>query len=95
MDYTVHGFSRPGYWHGIFPSPGDFPNPGIELRSPTLQTDSLPAEPQEYWRGLPFPPLGDLPDPGIESVSPACPVLAGGFFTTGPSPLEAQIIPQC
>ena len=29
-----------------FPSPGDLPNPGIEPRSPTLQVDSLPAEPQ-------------------------------------------------
>ena len=27
------------------PSPGDLPNSGIEPRSPTLQTDSLPAEP--------------------------------------------------
>ena len=27
------------------PLPGDLPNPGIELRSPTLQTDSLPFEP--------------------------------------------------
>ena len=25
--------------------PGDFPNPGIEPRSPALQADSLPAEP--------------------------------------------------
>ena len=25
---------------------GDLPNPGIELRSPELQVDSLPAEPQ-------------------------------------------------
>ena len=41
------GFSRPGYWSGQpFPSPGDLPNPGIEPRSPTLQADSLPAEPQ-------------------------------------------------
>jgi len=24
---------------------GDLPNPGIELRPPTLQADSLPAEP--------------------------------------------------
>ena len=40
-------FSRPEYWSGQpFPSPGDLPNPGIEPRSPTLQTDSLPAEPQ-------------------------------------------------
>ena len=29
-----------------FPSPGDLPNTGIEPRSPTLQVDSLPAEPQ-------------------------------------------------
>ena len=28
------------------PSPGDHPNPGIEPRSPALQADSLPAEPQ-------------------------------------------------
>ena len=39
-------FSRPEYWSGKpFPSPGDLPNPGIEPRSPTLQVDSLPAEP--------------------------------------------------
>ena len=39
-------FSRPEYWsRWPFPSPGDLPNPGIEPRSPTLQADSLPAEP--------------------------------------------------
>ena len=27
------------------PSPGDLPDKGIEPRSPTLQADSLPAEP--------------------------------------------------
>ena len=32
--------------HGLpCPSPGNLPNPGIELRSPALQADSLPAEP--------------------------------------------------
>ena len=47
VDYTVHEFSRPQYWSGWpFPSPGDLPNPGTEPRSPTLQADSLPAEPQ-------------------------------------------------
>ena len=41
-------FSRPAYWSGLpLPSPGDLPNPGIKPRSPTLQLDSLPAEPQE------------------------------------------------
>ena len=40
------GFSRQEYWSALlFPSPGDLPNPGIELRSPKLQADSLPAEP--------------------------------------------------
>ena len=40
-------FSRPEYWSGKpFPSPGDLPNPGIEPRSPALQVDSLPPEPQ-------------------------------------------------
>ena len=47
MDYTIHEFSRPDYWSGQpFPSPGDLPSPGIEPRSPALQVDSLPAEPQ-------------------------------------------------
>ena len=40
-------FSRPEYWsEQPFPSPRDLPNPGIKPRSPTLQTDSLPAESQ-------------------------------------------------
>ena len=40
-------FSRQEYWNGLpFPSPQDFPNPGIEPRSPALQTDTLPSEPQ-------------------------------------------------
>ena len=42
--YTVHGFLQARYWSGQ-PSPGDIPKPGIKLRSPTLQVDSLPAEP--------------------------------------------------
>ena len=40
-------FSRPEYWNGYpFPCPGDLANPGMESRSPTLQADSLPGEPQ-------------------------------------------------
>ena len=39
-------FSGQGYWSGLsFPSPRDLPNPGIEPKPPTLQADSLPAEP--------------------------------------------------
>ena len=36
---------------------------------------------QEYFSGLPFPPPGDLPNPGIKPTSPACPALAGSFFS--------------
>ena len=40
------GFSRQEYWSGLpFPSPGDLPHPGIEPKSPALQTDAVPSEP--------------------------------------------------
>ena len=44
---SVHGIlcpwnSRQKYWNGLpFPSPWDFPNPGIEPGPPALQADSL------------------------------------------------------
>ena len=39
--FSDHGFSRQEYWSGLpFPSPGDLPDPGIELGSPALQADS-------------------------------------------------------
>ena len=51
------GFPRQEYWSGLpFPSPGNFPNPGIEPRSPALQADSLPFEPP----GKPTFPLNIL-----------------------------------
>ena len=35
-------FSRQEYWSGLpFPSPEDFPDPGIEPGSPTLPKDSF------------------------------------------------------
>ena len=40
------------------PPPGVLPNPGIETRSPELQADSLPAEPQ-----------GQPANPGVGSLS--------------------------
>ena len=41
------GFPRKEYWSGLpFPSPGDLPHPGIKLKSPALQVDSLPGESQ-------------------------------------------------
>ena len=39
-------FSRQEYQRGLpFPSPGAIPDPGIKLRSPALQVDSLLTEP--------------------------------------------------
>ena len=38
-------FSRQEYWRGLpFLSPGDLPDPGIKLRSPALQAESLPSD---------------------------------------------------
>ena len=45
----------------LFPSPEDLPNPGIEPRSPTLQADSLPAEPPWFQRQFPQSRIQILP----------------------------------
>ena len=46
IDYTSYGILQAKWLKWVqFPF-GDLPNPGIEPRSPTLQADSLPAEPQ-------------------------------------------------
>ena len=43
MDYSP----PQGYWSGLqFPSPEALPDLGIEPRSPALQADTLPSEPQ-------------------------------------------------
>ena len=40
------GILQQEYWSGLpCPPPGNLPNPGIKLRSPTLQAYSLPSEP--------------------------------------------------
>ena len=50
MDYTYSPRNSPGQNTGV-DSPsllqGNLPNPGMEPRSPALQADSLPPEPQE------------------------------------------------
>ena len=48
-----HDFPRQECWSGLsFPSPGQLPNPGIEVVSPALQVDSLltelPGKPKIY-----------------------------------------------
>ena len=46
MDYTVRRVLQARILEWVaFPFSGDLPNPGIKHRSPTLQVDSLPAEP--------------------------------------------------
>jgi hypothetical protein len=41
------GFPRREYWSGFpFPSPGDLLNPGMKLKSPAWQADSLPPSHQ-------------------------------------------------
>ena len=47
MAYIVHGILQARILEWVaFPFSGNLPNPGIEPRSPALQADSLPAEPQ-------------------------------------------------
>ena len=50
MDYSPPGSSVHGTFQSRselpFPYPRDLPNPGIELRPPVLQADSLLYEPQ-------------------------------------------------
>ena len=46
MDYTVHGILQARILEWVaYPFSRGLPNPGIEPRSPTLQADSLLAEP--------------------------------------------------
>ena len=60
MDYIVHGNLQARILEWVaFAFSRDLPNPGIKPRSPTLQADSLLAEPQ----GKPLPPG----DPGVNA----------------------------
>ena len=67
---SVHGILQQEYWSGLpFPTPGDFPDPGIEpasLPSPALVdgffTTSSPGQPTiHYWYLLFSPPLSHPP----------------------------------
>ena len=66
------GFSKQEYWSGLpCPPPGDFPNPGIEPRSPSVHVDSLPVEPPGKPKntGVGVPSPADLSTLGIEPGS--------------------------
>jgi len=73
------------------PGEGNLPNPGTEPRSPTLQADSLPAEPQGSprilkWVAYPFPRGSSCPR---NQTGVSC--TAGRFFTNW-AMREAQLI---
>ena len=81
------GFPRHEYWNGWpFPSPGDLPNPGIKLRPPASEMDSLSSELPGKSKNTGLGSLsllqGNLPDPEIKPGSPALQV---GSLPTEPA----------
>ena len=76
MDYTVHGILQTRILDWVaFPFSRGSPQPRIKFRSPALQADSLPSEPQRKPKnagvGSLIPSPEELPDPGTEPGSPA------------------------
>ena len=74
MDYTVHGILQARILESVaFPSPGDLPNPGIELKSHALRTDFYkliePKSPALRADSLPAKPQGKLKITGVGSLS--------------------------
>jgi len=96
------GFRRQEYWSGLpFPSPGDFPNAGIEPMppaSPALQADSLPLSP----RGSPIPPFTSVHSALLRDLNgnlrfPAClgnPSFLWGIPTFGHSGPSSSSAPD-
>ena len=75
-------FSRPEYWNGEpFPPPGDLPNPGIKPRPPSLQENSLPAEPQGKPKNTGVGSLSLLQGIFLTQELNEVSCIAGGFFT--------------
>ena len=87
-------FSRQEYWSGWpFPSPGDFPEPGIEPRSSSSQADSLLLEPPDG--------LNRVPSKIQASLKPQNMILYGNrvfedvgsyLISVGPNPMAAVLI---
>ena len=80
---SVHGIFQAKYWSKLpWPPLGVLPNPGLEPRSPALQTDSLPSEPPRKskkleWIAYPFS-RGTSQPRNWTGVS----CIAGRFFTS-------------
>ena len=72
------------YWSGQpFPSPGYLLNPGIKSRSPTLQVDSLPVEPQGKPKNTTVNSLSFSSGSSWPRNRTRVSWIAGGFFTNG------------
>ena len=82
-DYTAHGILQSRVLEPVaFPFSGDLPNPGIELRSPALQADSLPAEPQGKPKNTGVGSLSLLRGSSQPRDRSQVSHIAGGFFTS-------------
>ena len=88
MDYTVLGIlqARILEWVAIPFSRGIFPTQGYEPRSPTLQVDSLPAEPQGK------PKNTGVASVQFSSVAQSCPTLCDPMDCTVHGILQARIL---
>ena len=83
MDYKVHGILQARILKWVaFPSFRSLPNPGIKPRSPALQADFLPAEPQGKPKNTGVGSLFLLQQifPPRNWTGVSC--IAGRFFTT-------------
>ena len=68
MDYRVHGILQARILEWVaFPLSKGSSQPGIEPRSPALQADSLPAEPQGKPKNT---GIGSQPIPSPEEIYP-------------------------
>ena len=73
---SVHGISQARIWSGLpFPSPGDFPHPGIEPMSPALSGGFSIAEPP----GKPIICSGNL-------CCVSCPIVSNSLWPHGLQP---------
>ena len=69
---SVHGILQARIWSGLpFPSPGDLPDPGIELGSPAPLADSLPTKLPGKPRYMYFPSVLSLPSTPATPLNPS------------------------
>ena len=93
------GFSRQEYWSGLpCPPPGGLPHPGIQPRSPALQTGSLLTEPPGEPKGAVNTQLSNSPSgpPCVHpsACQPTCPPLPRSFLLLTSSLLLHSLSPE-